>query len=319
MARIKELKEKYPFMSLSIVDMLCELDPSKTNKFVPLFLKISESVRKNYLNEINHERGYYIEYLRRYRSKNNKDSVKNLTNEELCDEYLKIDMIRKYIDEVEWSMLHEFIDLYERGIISYDLNKVKTIDDVNNLISLSQISQFKKEDSKNVKVEYRDDDWLLIRPLSFESSLKYGAGTRWCTASKSDPHHFFRYSERGVLVYIISLKTGKKYGHFKELPNIEYKGVEVKDEGSLELSFWNQKDDRIDSLQCGFSGEVYEILRNLENVPNRTFIGEESWKEQQSCFQLMKGSEQINVPELYELLDDEPLMESPSRYMEPEQ
>lgn len=317
MARIKELKEKYPFMSLSIIDILCEMDPSKTNKYVPLFLKIGEDFRKKYLNEINHERSYYTEYISKFHLKNNKDYIKNLTNEELCNAYFKIELVRKFIDENEWSILNEFIDLYERGIIRDDLNKLKTIDDINNSLSLSHISQIDKEESKNVKVEYRDENWLMIRPLSFQSSLKYGAGTRWCTASKSDPYHFFRYSERGILVYIVNLKTGKKYGYFKELPNIEYNGGVV-NESNLELSFWNQKDDRIDSLQCGFSGEVYEILRNLENVSNRTFIGEESWKEQQSCFQLVKNSEEISESELYELLEQEPVMATP-RYIDPEQ
>lgn len=295
MARIKELKEKYPLMSLSLIDFLCELDPSKTNKFVPIFLKVSEDMVKRQLIEVIHEREYYIEYLRRFYPKKKKEDIKNLTNEELTHEYFKLQLVLKYLNEGTLETLYEFIDLFEKGLINEDLNRLNTIDDVNNLISLSHLSQLDNRDSENVKIEYRDDNWLLLRPLSHQSSLKYGANTRWCTSSKSDPYQFFKYSERGVLVYIINLNTGQKFGYFKEISNANHR--------ELELSFWNQKDDRIDSLQCGFSNEVYEALRKIEDIPNKTFISDEYWKEQQLRF--TKALEPMSDVEMVTELDEE--------------
>lgn len=43
MTRLKEFKENNPEYSWSIIDVLSSIDISKTNKFVPLFLRVIKS------------------------------------------------------------------------------------------------------------------------------------------------------------------------------------------------------------------------------------------------------------------------------------
>jgi hypothetical protein len=59
--------------------------------------------------------------------------------------------------------------------------------------------------SKEINVVYEDDEWFLLKPLTLESSVKYGYGTKWCTASKDHSEPFYEYSSRGILIYIINL------------------------------------------------------------------------------------------------------------------
>lgn len=62
----------------------------------------------------------------------------------------------------------------------------------------------KKKGEKEVQKVYEDDRVLVVKPLSYESSCVYGAGTRWCTSSKSTSTHFQNYSETGTLYYLIT-------------------------------------------------------------------------------------------------------------------
>lgn len=43
----------------------------------------------------------------------------------------------------------------------------------------------------------------MLSPKTHRGSLKYGASTRWCTASKDYPNHFTRYKRDGYLYYLI--------------------------------------------------------------------------------------------------------------------
>jgi hypothetical protein len=69
---------------------------------------------------------------------------------------------------------------------------------------------------EHVIVLHETDDYLLLSPLTHRGSLKYGAGTKWCTAGRNDTSTFQRYLRNGLLTYIID-KTGKRqtnYGKF---------------------------------------------------------------------------------------------------------
>lgn len=52
-------------------------------------------------------------------------------------------------------------------------------------------------------IVYREtDNYIMLQPKTHRGSLKYGSGTKWCTASK-DEKIFNNYNNRGLLVYII--------------------------------------------------------------------------------------------------------------------
>jgi hypothetical protein len=106
--------------------------------------------------------------------------------------------------------------------------------------------------TKQVQKLYETDEWLLVKPLSYQASLKYGASTKWCTASKDNAEYYFRYSKRGILIYSINKKTGNKVAGFKS----------VDENSEPETSFWNITDQRIDSMDSGLPSDVLDIFRN---------------------------------------------------------
>jgi len=65
--------------------------------------------------------------------------------------------------------------------------------------------EFKREEHIQVVVE--NDDYLLLRPITHKGSLKYGANTKWCTASKHNESTFTNYVRGGYLFYLIRKKT----------------------------------------------------------------------------------------------------------------
>ena len=99
--------------------------------------------------------------------------------------------------------------------------------------------------------EFEDDNWLLVRPLTFSSSLRYGSSTKWCTTYKSEKQYFERYWKRGILVYCINKTTGYKFAIFKSL------------DSEKELSFWNAADRRIDFLELEIEEYMYSIIKDL--------------------------------------------------------
>ena len=99
--------------------------------------------------------------------------------------------------------------------------------------------------------DYEDDEWLIVRPLSHLASRKYGAGSKWCTAATNDSHTFYDYTSSGCLVYIIKKTENFKVAAYKRLHDGDG------------LSFWNQIDNRIDSIE---SGLPFEILSKVKTI-----------------------------------------------------
>lgn len=51
---------------------------------------------------------------------------------------------------------------------------------------------------------FEDDNWLVIKPETFQASVKYGKNTVWCTSSNWDSSHFHNYKGSGELFIFIN-------------------------------------------------------------------------------------------------------------------
>ena len=91
-------------------------------------------------------------------------------------------------------------DIYHKdyGSITHFLNVL------NNAMADKEDNTFVREEHAEVIEE--TDDYILLRPKTHRGSLKYGANTKWCTASKSAPNTFNSYDKNGYLVYLLSKK-----------------------------------------------------------------------------------------------------------------
>jgi hypothetical protein len=60
---------------------------------------------------------------------------------------------------------------------------------------------------------YEDSRWTVVVPKTYEASCHYGAGTKWCTTSRTTDSYFKTYTTNGVLFYILdkTRKAGSLY------------------------------------------------------------------------------------------------------------
>jgi hypothetical protein len=243
MSRIEELKKQNPSFNVDGIEIINQLlgKPKYTEMAINLIkyknLQLSEGRSRDTIEELKNGFGFDVEYL-------------NSLN------YLELSSIMHLISDYfgynNFKLLKEFINLNEKKLIeNNDLTTYKTFDELELQISLSSLKTIDKEMAKQVLKLYETDEWLIVKPLSYQASLKYGASTKWCTASKDSPDYYFRYSRRGILIYCINKKTGNKVGAFKNLDT----GYDV------ETSFWNITDQRIDSMESGLPNDVLDVIR----------------------------------------------------------
>lgn len=261
MTKLKEFKENNPYFSKSFIDYLSDLDISKTNKYVPMMLNIFKDNINQRFSDDSSIKELRFELMDRYKFFLKKD-VNSMEPSELVEEYLKHRMFGCYFHDDDYNVLHNFMELDSQGYLKgVDVNQINSRENINNVITLAMLKKMKNDYSKQVVKVFEDDKWLLIRPLTWEASKKYGSSTRWCTTSISNPDHFFRYTERGIVLYCINLNTGYKVAYFKD---VTYMG-----KGTPEMSFWNDVDDRVDSIQTELDGYILDIIRTIENKSNK--------------------------------------------------
>ena len=292
MTKIKDLKSK-PENNLNIIEILELICPEKKTKYIETLLRLMKKT-KNFDN-------YIVDIKEMLTKKLNISSSKleKFTNFQI---FLMWDFLETFdIDDlVEYQ---KFCDFNERGLIqSNDLSKYSSFDEILSVTSIAELKSQEKELEKQIKVIYTNEEWTVIRPLTGNSSMKYGSGTKWCTASTKNPDYFFRYSKRGILLYMINKKTGLKVACFKSLDE------------EHEFSFWNQEDIRIDSIESGLPLFIIDIIRDeITNNPvsNMSLLSDEEKKIQEDLlgYRLNKYSAseiqpiEMDISNLYDSFD----------------
>lgn len=246
MSRLDELKKQYPELNITMLDLLRRVDKSKTYKYMPLLCKIFGSrfdFKKQYLKT-----DYDSQLLGIKHSLESKGfSIDGLTNNELYSFYA----LQDFFISSHFQIFSEFFDFMEKGkIVNKDVTSYSTIEELRGAVTLASIKELTKELEGQVVKEHEDETWVVVRPLTFAASVKYGAGTRWCTTYQQEKNYFERYWRQGILVYFINKKTGYKFAGFRDLD-------------SRELSFWNAEDNRIDYLEIDVDDYLFPVVRRI--------------------------------------------------------
>ena len=95
-----------------------------------------------------------------------------------------------------------------------DLNQYKDIDQLfDALKKLGETARRTVDITDDVEKVYEDNRFVVVVPKTHTASCYYGAGTKWCTASKDTTSHFSTYKGSGELYYIIdkTLSTSNPY------------------------------------------------------------------------------------------------------------
>ena len=251
MSRIRDLKTDTN-NNFNIVDVIEVFTPTGKSKYVDMLLRIMCNTPnlKEHGDEI-------IEYITNQYDFVDKEDLKKFSPIQLLLMYKFVDT---YFNSDDLNNYKKFCEYNERNLIEQnDLSKYKNYEDIMTQVNIAEIKVEMKELESEVVRVHEDDEWLLVRPTTFLASKKYGSNTKWCTTSEQNPEYFLKYAERGVLIYCMNKKTGYKVASFYSLKKSD-----------PEFSFWNQKDEKIESMDSELSDSMLRIIREVSKDPKTT-------------------------------------------------
>jgi hypothetical protein len=206
MAKIDELKIKYPKVTTTVSNTFFGGDVTPTKK--------------------------YLEYMFKYWA--NRNRFDTYSSKDIVKMVNKFDMLLPYIQNKDiYSKQYEAINQLE--IVVNESEKIKLE------------KEFIRED--HVDVIFENDDFLLLRPKTFQGSNKYGAYTKWCTTGRNQ-NYFKDYMRSSFLIYLISKKersknynkvaflTGKVHTLINPIKIWNQMDTEISNEGTLIKNGW---------------------------------------------------------------------------------
>jgi hypothetical protein len=201
MSRINELKKQYPELNITMFDLMVRLDTTKTHKYLPLMCKIFG--KRFNVKEMWHKDELSISALEMQSNLINKGiSTDGLTDNQMF--YLSNYITENFTTET-YHTLSLFMEYMDKNMIEKnDVTSYKDIDDIRGAVTLATMKELTKELEGQVIKEYEDEKWVVVRPLTFSASAKYGSSTRWCTTYQKEKNYFEKYWRRGILVYFIN-------------------------------------------------------------------------------------------------------------------
>jgi hypothetical protein len=264
MSRIDELKKQHKDLALNDLDLMKMVMPDQAIKYVEVLAKLAKSKYKEIAIAHDGEdnlrtaclsalAGWGIDY----------NYLETLETPVL---WMLWNRMETLLGQSNFKLFIKFANLNERGLISNnDVTSYKSFNEIEQAVSLAEIKLIDKELEKQIIKVHEDDEWLLLKPLSLEASMKYGASTKWCTTSEGGKY-FANYSKWGILIYCLNKKTGYKFASFKNLDR----------DRDNEFSFWNPADSKIDPLDTmEIPTEILAIIRkevNTNSVPNTYYM-----------------------------------------------
>ena len=144
--------------------------------------------------------GKYVDWIIRNKAYDDKDLPTMLAKFEKYKE--KLDPAQRDINKMKLATLATFID---------------TAEDEGLLISKTdKAAANKKKAESESKIQYQDDELIVITPETEFASKYFGKGADWCTARQEGGTCLFdRYNRRGDLYIVKNKKTGKRWQLFK--------------------------------------------------------------------------------------------------------
>jgi hypothetical protein len=284
MSRLDELKKQYPELNVTMFDMMTRLDTSKSYKYLPLLCKIfgKKFNPKKFWSEDDLTQGM----LEIHAILINKGISTNGLNDGQM--YYMAHYLAENFQTDLYYTLKEFMNFMDEGKIeNKDISTYKDVDDIRGAVTLASIKELTKDLEGQVIKEYEDEKWVVVRPLTFSSSVKYGASTRWCTTYKKEKQYFEKYWRKGILVYFINKQTGYKFAGYKGL------------NGDGEFSFWNSEDTRIDYLDVDADDYLFPIVRKIfkSDQTNKNLSSNEI--QEQVHNECLEPYEKMRVERLY--------------------
>ena len=222
---------------------------NKTNKYLPLIVKQLHKSSEQRFTDYGDYGEMYQEYIEKY---DLKDTVLNSLSTK--HKGIPLVLLQTMSDWIDITKIQEFDKMLEDNLIENpDISTYKGMSDIDEQLNIAYTKKAIKEVRKMVQVVMDNEEWLCVRPLTHSASIKYGAGTKWCTTMEKHIHHFNRYSQEGILIYLFNKLNSRKFGiHLtsrKHNPSM--------------ISIYDELDDRIDSTVARIPLETWDEIFKL--------------------------------------------------------
>lgn len=162
--------------------------------------------------------------------------------------------------------------------------------DIDVLIDVIGDAEFKKTENTFNRLDHIDilienDDYLLLSPKTHEGSIRYGAETKWCTASRNRKTEFISYTKSKTLVYLIA-KNKKVSNNYKKVAFV----VPIqKTPLTTGIECWNQIDDKVSEDLVIKNGWDFNVLLEITTAIR--------------YYAKNKSTKDIAINEIYKLID----------------
>ena len=232
-------------MGLNLYTLYKYILGDKTNKYLPF---ITKEIQRKSQKVFEDDHGMQEEWINLIELTGLESNVLSVVPEK--NRLVAYHLLQNLTYYVDVKMILLFEELCESNHIQgVDISNITSSKELEELINYGMTKKILNQERKLIETVFENNEWFAIRPLTYESSKKYGAGTKWCTSAEQYPSHFYRYNKNGILVYLFNKTNHLKYGiHFSKL----------QDESPL--SIYDAADNRVDSSLAGIPLETMQSI-----------------------------------------------------------
>ena len=219
MGKRQRLKEQYSDMDISLIDIVVSIDPSSTKRYSEFLLKtIKDQLEGGDMTSV----------------------VGNLI-----------------LGEKQMTLLKTYHEHFENNRINKtDISEYKNFKEISEQVRIADDVLLLKEMEKQILPIFRNEEWFIFEPYTYEACKIYGKGTKWCITNKMTWGDYKRDGYR--FIFIINIKTQKKWA------------IAIKHRRTYELptqiSGWNEQDKSEEILLWDLSPEILGAIRGHINI-----------------------------------------------------
>ena len=191
-------------------EFLFEYDREKTLQNRPLMTKVMDAVRRKDAHIVSDLAGedYVLDKFERIDPTPNKQYIQPVMNMYIKDKFKGFEDSQRLRDALA------LFARFKQRLDKRDINQYASLHELEDAIEPHELELTKKE--KRQQGEYHIDPssydifaesarYVVIIPITSQASCSFGAGTKWCTASKGSSEYFDEYRQEGPL-YIVRTK-----------------------------------------------------------------------------------------------------------------
>ena len=191
-------------------EFLLEYSREKTLQNRPLMTKVMDAVRRKDANTVSDLAGedYVLDRFELIDPTPNKQYIQPIMNMYIKDKFKGFEDSQRLRDALA------LFARFKQRLDKRDINQYASLHELEDAIEPHELELTKKE--KRQQGEYHIDPssydtfaesarYVVIIPITSQASCSFGAGTKWCTASKGSSEYFDEYKQEGPL-YIVRTK-----------------------------------------------------------------------------------------------------------------